>query len=202
MKKIVVGLLVVSMLLSVLLSVLVPILSYSQGSHLSSARTLERLGILSGYTNGSLGVNDYLKRQDMVVLLSRLYDEFDIAGNSLASHSFRDITNRFYNPYIGWAVSKGLISGRSSTLFGFNENVTIQEFQTVLLRVLGYTEEAKLWNTNPTLAARLGLMRGVSNRPKSNITRGEMSQMVLNALRTNQKGRTLTLGYVLNLNIN
>lgn len=202
MKKILLALLVLSMFLSVLLPVLLPTPSYSQSSYLSSAKTLERLGILSGYSNGSLGINDNLKRQDMVIILSRLYGEYDEAKNSLASHNFTDIKNSFYDPFIGWAVSKGLISGKTNSLFGFNENVTIQQFQTVLLRVLGYGEEADLWTTNPALAATLGLMRGVPNRYKNNITRGEMSQMVLNALAVNQKGRTLTLGYILGLDIN
>ena len=184
------------------LSILVPAISYSQSSHFSSAKTLESLGILYGYGNGSLGINDYLKRQDMVILLSRLYDSENTAKNSLASHNFNDISNSFYNPYIGWAVSNGFISGRSSSRFGFNDNVTVQEFQTVLLRVLGYSEEAKNWNTVPALAARLGLMRGVRNSRTENLTRDRLSRIVLNALETTPKGKTLTLGYILSLNIN
>lgn len=198
MKKIIIALIILSMVLSIL----VPVLSFTQGSYLSSARTLESLGILKGYSNGSLGVHDYLKRQDMVVLLSRLYSSEHIARNSLASHNFKDIRNSFYDPYIGWAVRRRLISGRSNSSFGYNDHVTVQEFQTVLLRVLGYNEEAKLWNTNPQLAARIGIMKGLRNNPRENLTRGQLSVMVLNALGTTSKGRTLTLGYILGLNVN
>lgn len=195
MKKIIIALIILAMVLSVL----IPVLSFTQSSYLSSARTLERLGILRGYSSGSLGVNDYLKRQDMVVLISRLYSSEDIARNSLSTHNFTDIKNSFYDPYIGWAVSRGLINGRSATIFGYNQYVTMQEFQTVLLRVLNYNEEAQLWNTVPQIAARLGLMRGVRNSPRESITRGQLSHMVLNSLSKNQKGSTLTLGYVLGL---
>lgn len=195
MKKIIVALIVISMVLSIL----IPALSFTQSSYFSSAKTLESLGILRGYTNGSLGVNDYLKRQDMVVLISRLYSSEHIARNSLSSHNFIDVTNSFYDPYIGWAVSRGIINGRSDTIFGYNQYVTMQEFQTVLLRVLNYNEEAKLWNTVPQLAVRLGLMSGLRNIPRSNITRGQLSHMVVNALSKNPKGSTLTLGYVLGL---
>lgn len=45
-------------------------------------------------------------------------------------------------------------------------------------------------------------MRGLRNNPRENLTRGQLSVMVLNALETTQKGRTLTLGYILGLNTN
>lgn len=39
--------------------------------------------------------------------------------------------------------------------FGFNSYTTVQEFQTVLLRALGYGgEEAKNWNKVPELAEK------------------------------------------------
>ncbi|WFA08668.1 S-layer homology domain-containing protein [Tissierella sp. Yu-01] len=199
MKKIIVALLIFSMLLSLIL----PIIANAEpdDAFLSSGEALEALGVLIGNKDGDLMLNNKLKRQDMVVLISRLYKEENSAKASLLKPTFTDIKNKYYEPYIKWSVDKGLIIGMNENTFGYNQNVTVKQFMAVLLRVLGYEEESKLWDTVPELAKNLGIMEGLNLNSNSTLTRGQMAVMTLNTLRLTIKGSTLTLAEKLNLKV-
>ena len=168
---------------------------------LSEGLVLETLGVLQGNEKGDLMLNDKLSRQDMVVLVSRLYKEENTASRFIKSSKFLDITDDYYSPYIAWSVNKGLINGMDKNTFGYNKNVTVHQYMAVLLRVLGYDQESKLWNTVPDLAESLGLMNGLKYNPNSQLSRGQMAVMTLNTLNLNMKGSSLVLAEKLNLHV-
>jgi|LSQX01.3.fsa_nt_gb hypothetical protein len=171
--------------------------------YLSSGKILQGLGILVGDGTGDLKLEENLKRQDMIVLLSRLYKDEDKAKNFLAKAKFKDIPegDKFYGPYIAWAVDKMLIKGMDKDNFGFDMNMTVQEFQTVLLRALGYIEESGLWSAVPKIANTLGIMNDLDIKPKDQLSRGQMAAMTLNTLKLTKKGSTLTLAEVLGIEL-
>ena len=199
MKKII----VIIILLSMLLSALVPIIANAEPGdiYLSSGLVLRDLGVIEGNEKGNLMLGDTLKRQDMIVLISRLYNDELSARAYLIKPKFTDLTKSysFYEPYIGWAVDKGLIKGMGNDTFGINDKVTVQQFMTVMLRALGYEEESKLWNTTPEIAMQLGIMDQLHLKPTDYLTRGQMAAMIVNALNLTLKGSPITLGKKLNL---
>jgi len=197
LKKIIIFL----VLLSMLLSALVPIIANAQPDDLflSSGEILRSLNVLQGNKDKNLMLDNKLKRQDMIVLMSRLYKEENSLKTNLIKANFTDIEDSFYETYINWAVAKGLIIGMDKDTFGFNEHVTVQQFMTVLLRVLGYDEESKLWDTVPDIASNLGIMKDLNLNPNSHLTRGQMAVMTLNTLNLTIKGSTLPLAEALNL---
>lgn len=162
---------------------------------------LEDLNILKGSSSGDLMLNSNFKRQDMVVLMSRLYSEEDKAKTHPAIENFKDIRDKFYLPYISWSYNKNLIKGMTNTRFGFGEFVTVKQFQTVLLRVLGYNTEADNWDKVSDHAKEIGIMEGVDATPNSEAKRGVMAQMTVNALRLNLKNSDKTLAEKLDLNL-
>ena len=199
MKKII----VIILLISMLLSMLIPIIANAEPDDLllSSGKALEALGVLVGDNEGNLMLDKKLYRQDMIVLVSRLYKEENTAKIFLVKPQFTDVTDAyaFYQPYIGWSVDKGLIKGMGNNEFGVDKNVTAQQYMAVLLRILGYEEESRLWNTVPDLAVKLGIMQDLEINPSAEITRGQMAVMTLNTLKLTLKGSTLTLADKLNL---
>ncbi|TJX13415.1 S-layer homology domain-containing protein [Tissierella creatinini] len=201
MKKIIVIIILVSMLLTAIL----PIIANAQPeeAYLSSGLILRDLGVIKGNEEGYLMLGNTLRRQDMVVLISRLYNNELSARAYLVKPKFTDLTKSysFYEPYIGWAVDKGLIEGMGDYTFGVNERVTVQQFMTVMLRALGYKEESQLWNTTPEIASKLGIMDNLNLKPTDHLTRGQMSVMMVNALNLTLKGSSLTLKEKLNLAI-
>ena len=204
--------LAIILLFVILLSVLVPVLAAPDYEY--DGEILKEIGVLKGNENGDLMLNSHLMRQDMVVMISRLYPDGKDAGFYIGKNVFSDLTagRIYYIPYINWARDKGLIQGMGKDehdrdFFGFGTNkneyrVTVQEFQTVLLRVLGYGEEAQNWNTVPEIAKSLGIMDDLNLVSSARLTRGQMASMVLNTLRLNKKDSILfTLGELLGLDI-
>lgn len=169
--------------------------------HNQAGEILKNVGVLEGSGSGDLMLDKKLKRQDMVVLISRLYKQENTAKSYKGKNPFTDLRDPFYIPYVTWAVDKELIVGMTPSRFGFSESVTVQQFQTVLLRALGYGEEAKNWNDVPKFSESLGLMAGLTTTPRQEVQRGLMAAMTVNALRLTTKGESMTLAQKLNLNI-
>jgi len=163
---------------------------------------LKDLGVLQGDLQGNLMLEQGLTREQMVVLISRLYGEEDEAKTYVASNTFPDLrpTHSFYIPYILWARDEGLIQGDNNGQFGIEQGVTVQQFQTVLLRALGYNEEAKDWHGVPAFAQSIGIMKGLSFSKDATLNRGQVAAMVVNALSLNMKGSSTPLAAMLGLN--
>lgn len=194
-------LLAVLLVFVLLLSALAPVIAEHVYNEVGNA--LQDIGVLQGDKDGDLMLDDNFKRQDMVVMISRLYKEEGKAKKYVGKNVFKDLNSstKFYIPYITWAKDEGLIEGMEKDKFGFNGYVTVQQFQTVLLRALGYGEEAKDWNSVPEYAKSLGIMEDLDLKPSNKLSRGEMAYMVLNTLNETKKGSLLTLGDILDLDV-
>lgn len=196
MKKII-FLLIFVLMLSILPN------NFSYGQKPEPFEVLKELGMLKGNPAGDLMLDDYLKRQDMVVLISRLYKEENKAKNYYFQPTFPDLadTNKFYHGYIQWSVDKGLIQGMTNGNFGYGLDVKVHDYQVVLLRALGYGEESLLYQSVPDIAKKFGLMEGVDAKSSDKLIRRDMATMTFNALNINKKGSPLTLADVLQLEV-
>ena len=203
---------IVSMTLAFIIafSIFIPVeIVYAENIE-EAGNILKELGVLSGINQkGDLGLNNYFKRQDMVVMISRLFGDEETAKNFndlSIPITFKDLAGqneriKFYIPYIRWAIKKGLIKGHDNNTFGFDENVKVQQYQAVLLRALGYNDEADDWKNVPNKAEELHIMDGLSLKPEAYLTRGQMAVMTLNALRQEINRGLITLAEWLDLKI-
>lgn len=187
----------------IVLSTFTPVLATSSKGNIyeEAGKILKDVGILEGSTEEGLMLDKNLRRQDMVILISRLHKEENTAKEYPIKSNFKDIKDDFYQPYISWAVYKELIQGRSKTEFGYNYHTTVQEYQTVLLRSLGYGEEANNWDEVPKLAEKIKIMEGLSTSPNQKLSRGLMAAMTMNALKTTKKDSKITLAQHLKIDI-
>lgn len=152
-------------------------------------------GVIEGI-NGELKLDDNFRRQDMVVMLSRLMGEEDTAmAFPTDSLTFTDFSDPYYRPIIAWAVAEGLIEGHTPERFGFGENVTAQQYATVLLRALGYGEEVSGdgYANALDLAKELGVLGDLELDNSTVVTRGQMYVLTVNALGTAMKDSEETL---------
>lgn len=175
--------------------------STTQSQYNEAGKVLQGLGLLKGDEKGDLGLSSNLLKQHMVVMISRLYGESEEAGKFVGVNKFKDLQPKHYQdiPFITWAANKGLIKGKPNGNFGIDEDVTIQEYQTVLLRSLGYEEDAKDWDMIPSLANAYGLMKNLDVKSSSKMSRGVMAIMTVNALRQQKNGESITLADFLNV---
>ncbi|MBZ2175124.1 Ig-like domain-containing protein [Schnuerera sp. xch1] len=153
-------------------------------------------GVIEGI-NGELKLDDNFRRQDMVVMISRLMGAEDEAEEFPTDElTFTDFSDPYYRPIIAWAVANELIEGHTDERFGFNEDVTAQDYATVLLRALGYGEDVaddEGYDGALELAKELGLLGDYEFDNDSIITRGQMFVLTVNTLGTTMKDSEETL---------
>lgn len=178
-----------------------PILAES--NYDQAGEILKNLGLLQGNEEGDLKLDSNLYRKHMIVMISRLYGEEDQAKKFVGINKFPDLKpiHKADIPYITWAVDKGLIQGKANGMFGIDDYVTVQEYQAVLLRALGYGRDTENWNMVPEVANSFGLMEGVDANPVDKMNRGAMSVMTINALRQEKNGESITLAEFLNVDL-
>ena len=166
-----------------------------------SAEELKSYNIIQGDSSGDLMLDKNLKREDLIVILSRLMNDEERAKKYSSETKFTDLksASKVYLPYINWAVSNGYIHGVTKDKFGYGDYVTVRQYQAILLRILDYSSEAKKWDMVSDYAVTYGLMDGLDLNPDDFLNRGEMALMTTNALKTPKKGSTLSLLKVLNL---
>lgn len=150
---------------------------------------LQELGVIKGNQDGDLKEDQTWKRQDMVVLLSRLVGEEAEAKDTEKSHSFEDVTDSYYDGYISWAVEQGLVNGKSETKFGFGDELETRDFLALLIRVLN--PEAKYEEVEADAIA-LGFATEDTDFD-ANALRGETYTGIVTALKTEvgENGETL-----------
>jgi Big-like domain-containing protein len=153
--------------------------------------------VLKGDAEGDLLLGNVLKKQNAVVLLSRLMkvEELAKAFPTDEDTMYPDVTDPFYEGYIAWATTEGLIEGKGTGDFGFDASVTAREFATMVLRSLGYTvgEDADVeWDNALEFAIELGV--AAEGTEDGIVSRGTVALMTFNALPLNIKDSEETLG--------
>lgn len=145
-------------------------MSYSSYENISAkelnnkaALILLEKGIMQG-DNGDLALEQSVKREEMIVLISRLLKQEDTARNySTDKLKFEDVDkNNWAAPYIAWAYDKGITKGYNETSFGYGEYITYDQGLAFLIRILGYDVTDDMWlqyNGVNERAFELGLTR-------------------------------------------
>ncbi|WP_236913987.1 Ig-like domain-containing protein [Clostridium sp. Cult2] len=142
-----------------------------------------------------------LERRDAVVLLSRLMGveeeakEFEAEGLP----TWTDNNDSYYNGFLAWAQSNEYFKGHNEEKFGPRDNITVREYAVVLLRALGYVEEADDWDKVFDTAKDLGLLEGVEAEADDDVLRGQMAVMTFTALGTAMKDSDETLAEFLDI---
>lgn len=157
----------------------------------SDGQTLQELGILKGNSDGDLMEDADWTKENLMVLLSRLYGAEADAEATEKAHTFTDVTDPYYDGFITWAVEQGLITGVNETTFGYGSTVDKLTFYAIILRVLGYDTTGENFNNAGEMAIEAGLAAEGTDFSET-ATRGETYSSVVKALYTEvEEGVTL-----------
>lgn len=190
----------ISLLLAlVLLISLFPVYAESFDSLAQRAGdTLQSYGAIKGGSDGNLMIDQTLKRQDAVVILTRLMGkEREAEAMSVSVRPFTDITISYYDSFLALAKKNKWVEGKGGGIFGFNENVTYKEFSAMLLRALGYDTTGKNYSKVTQIANSINLYNGLQPYENDEIIRGAAFILMNNTLETAPKGETKPLVYKL-----
>ncbi|MDO4541639.1 MAG: S-layer homology domain-containing protein [Bacillota bacterium] len=171
-----------------------------------SISALTSQGYLNGYGNGTFKPNAKINRAEFATILAKA------SGDSLTDHSssFDDVpSNHWGYNYIGWALDKGITSGKGNNKFCPDDTITRQEMVTMIYRYKNYKGQAPAITGEPYYSDfasvadyakdplralySYGGISGIGNNtfaPNATATRAEAAQIIYNCLILNDRQRT------------
>jgi len=148
-----------------------------------AAKRLVALKLLQGYEDGSLKLENPIKRSEFATLAVRLIGKESEVEKSKGTTIFKDVKkDHWASGYINIAVREGLVNGYGDNTFKPENNITNAEVLALLVRLLGYessVSKEEVWPVNYVNAAS---KLGISNNPvivaDAQATRGDVVYFV------------------------
>jgi len=91
-------------------------------------------GIMTGTSPTTFAPNAPFTRAMVVTTLFRIHHGRPANASDSRSNPFTDVTTQWFAPYVTWAYNNGVTDGIGAGLFGPQNNVTRQQFATMLFR--------------------------------------------------------------------
>ncbi|WP_261303308.1 S-layer homology domain-containing protein [Paenibacillus andongensis] len=162
------------------------------------------LHVIEGYNDGTFRPDNAITRAEFAVILERV---FDIRGGNSISAAMNDISHHWAKDAIEKLVEAGIIVGYEDGSFKPDNTITREEMVVMLSRILNLENVAKdttkgnfvdlksSYAANEIIAeAQAGIIHGKTDGKfdaKSNATRAEVLQLILNALELKPQIKTL-----------
>ncbi|MBQ6937082.1 MAG: S-layer homology domain-containing protein [Clostridia bacterium] len=145
------------------------------------SNTLKEMGILKGYPDGSLHLEDTITRAEATALLVRL-DNLEFNSSS----AFKDMHGHWAEKEVSMAYAAGLVEGTGEETFSPDAKVTVQEFVKMVVTLLGYKDIAESRGGYPvgylSHANMLGVFHGLKFITTDEINRGDATAILTNCL--------------------
>lgn len=165
-----------------------------------AADVLSALGVVGGTGGGGFSPDGHLTRAQLCKMAVEVMGQGEKAKAQAYRTIFKDMKGGHWaSGYVNLAATTEIPAGSGARLmlglgdgnFGPDREVTYQEAVTLVLRLLGYSEEAnKVWPLSALeTASQLGLDRDFEvEAPSAPITRGQTAQLFYRLLSTPSKG--------------
>ncbi len=146
--------------------------------------TLVDKGILSGYPDGTFGVENTLSRAEFATIMCRL---MGVSEPEQINSIFPDVPYQHWaSGYISTAQKSGYINGYTDGNFGPEDRLTYEQTITILVRGLGYEEIALQVGGYPSgyiqIAQNLGITDNTELKIGEPITRITTAILLINTL--------------------
>jgi hypothetical protein len=171
-----------------------PIADVGDTETLSHIRFLQNAGVFDAeYPNGRFRPNDTLTRAEFCRMAVSAAGVTDLAFHRTYT-VFPDIrAANWALPYVNAAVRElGIVTGRPDGTFGPGNAITFGEAATILIRLLGYTDDdvgANWPRSYLNRAEEIGITAGMTHLPhRSVITRAQAAAMFYKTLNSPVKG--------------
>lgn len=161
-----------------------------------AAELLGALGIMVGDAeSGAFRPNDNIIRSEMSKVAVYSVGLEDMAKGSMGRTKFPDVpADHWATGAINVADQQGMIKGDDVGTFRPDDNVLLQEAITIIVRGMGYEPMAEDKGGYPTgylyVASSNQLFRGIDGVAGEPATRGDIAQLIFNALTVNLMEQT------------
>ena len=147
---------------------------------------LQAVGIMVGDENGNFNPDQKVTRNEMAVVMSNLMDYR--AATYAGTSPFTDVPS-WAEPYVAACWTNGITSGYTKTTYGGSDTVTTSQAALMLMKALGYfqyqSDFGSDWQFSTIKkASKIDLFDDVDSGVREAMTRNDLAQLVLNALKT------------------
>jgi len=168
----------------------------------TALETIRVLGIMVGDGQGNLNLTSHVTRAQFVTMMTSASGYKDTVGSGYGVSLFKDVKkDHWASEYIKLAVEENWMVGYVDGTFRPDNNITVEEACTALLKLLGY-DSASLAGSFPTAqlskAAAIGLLDDMTASRGETLTRQDCVTLFYNLLVTQNSAGTIygtTLGY-------
>ncbi len=170
--------------------------------NVEAIEVLQAIEVMVGDDRG-FGPDRPVNRAEMAVVMGLL---LNLDYNYYVSTCpFADVSGNYEwaRGWVGACAANGIVSGRGEGIYDPAATVTAIEAASMMMRALGYFQNAEDYNDGFVLVTvrqgnQIGLFNGVGSDGSTPMTRNQVAQMALNALRSEMVDFTGTLGVELN----
>lgn len=147
---------------------------------------LQAVGIMVGDENGNFNPDQKVTRNEMAVVMSNLMDYR--AATYAGTSPFTDVPS-WAEPYVAACWTNGITSGYTKTTYGGSDTVTTSQAALMLMKALGYFQYSSDFGSDWQFATikqatKIDLFDDVDSGVREAMTRNDLAQLVLNALKT------------------
>lgn len=146
---------------------------------------LNERGIISGYDDGSFGLDQEITRAEFAAIAVRMLDLEALAKSSSYTSHFKDVeAAKWYTGYINVAAGKGLLKGYEDNTFRPDKKITLAEAVTIVVRIVDGDILVGNWPTNYLVrASEIGIYEDIKMaEAKAPSKRGVVFRLVYNAM--------------------
>ena len=145
---------------------------------------LQTVGIMTGDQNGNFNPGGSITRNEMAVIMAHLlnlnYDYYR------GTNPFTDVPE-WAAPYVAACAAEGVVAGIGNGQFGGNQKVTAAQASLMIMKALGYFQNAEDFGTDWQVAtirqaSYINLFDNINANAESALTRAQVAQLVLNGL--------------------
>jgi hypothetical protein len=168
--------------------------------NVEAIEVLKAVDVMVGDDKGNFGPDQQVSRAQMAVVMAKLLNlDYNYYQGQC---KFTDVPN-WAAPYVAACYANGIVSGYNDTTYGANDDVTAVQAASMMMRALGYFKYKEDYQPTFELAtvkqaSEIGIFSQVNADAKTPLTRNQVAQMALNALRTEMVTFTGTPGFEAN----
>lgn len=188
---------IAAIVITALVTTSVPVFAFSQNESRSVENFFIEAKLLKGDGTG-YGLEKTASRLEGIIILIRLMGKEAEAQtmNSLPC-PFKDVPD-WAKGYVNYAFAENISKGVSDTLFGVNDKMTVYQYNTLLLRVLGYDDSKGdfRWDDSVDKAEELSILPGDMAKQYTRsaaYAKGDLMETSFCYLESNFKGQEQTL---------
>ena len=173
-------------------------------SSATAVEAIQALGIMTGDSSGSMNLSTPVTRAEFVTMMTAASSYKDSIGEGSGVSLFKDVkSDHWASEYIKLAVEQGWMSGYVDGTFRPDNQITLEEACTALLKMLGY-DSSTLAGSYPSAqlskASSIGLRDDVDAVQGQALTRQDCVMLFYNLLISENSSGTVygtTLGYTI-----